>query len=104
MRDWESLSYGKCKFSSNCLFIAETGDNNRQHSEYKIISVAEDSLLSGQLKKHVTVFKFENGKKYDTEAIAYHPKSESLFLFTKGSTSKVYEIKASELGEPKCYG
>lgn len=96
-RDWESLSYGKCKLSNNCLFIAETGDNSKQHSEYKIISISEESLLAGRPEIHITRFKFENSERHDTEAIAYNPKSDSLFLFTKGSKSKVYEIKSDGL-------
>ena len=45
-------------------------DNKKTKNYIATIAVAENSLLSGQLKKHVKIF-LKNGKKYDTEAIGF---------------------------------
>ena len=96
-RDWEAMTSGPCRLSNNCVFVGEIGDNSRQHDTYKIIQIEEESMYGSRVNTFITEFRYSTGKKYDAESIAYNPRSQSIFIFTKGDKSLVFELTKEDL-------
>lgn len=87
-RDWEDLT-----LSGNRLFIAETGDNALQQSEYIIYAMNEPSVLADTVSEIDKIrFVYADGA-HDCEALLVDPASGDIYLFTKTSSGTgVYRL------------
>lgn len=90
-RDWEDIALGPCPQSGgSCLFIADTGDNNRRHQQASIYIVPEPDPAIGSPDSVVNTaraqrlrFHYEGGDAYDVEAVAVAPDG-TITLISKG--------------------
>lgn len=84
--DAEDLSIGPCpgRALHDCLYVADTGDNFHLRASRHIIALDEDSLDQEQAQRRRLEFAFDDGKSYDIEAMAVHPKNATIYLFSKG--------------------
>lgn len=81
-RDWEDLAVGPCE-GGDCLFIADTGDNERKRDDAAIYRVREPVPGSRETARAERFpVRYPDGR-YDTEAIFVLPSGE-LYLVSKG--------------------
>lgn len=96
-RDWEDIALGVCPpdlfddtSTSDCLYIADTGDNNRQRNSVSIYVVPEpdpalsrsDTVVKTE-RAHRVRFEYRRDRAYDVEALAVSPVGD-LTLISKG--------------------
>jgi hypothetical protein len=99
-RDWEDISAGPCPaaFSTSkpparleCLFIADTGDNNHVRPEVAIYIVVEPRLGSSNSPSQAVArsfrYRYPNGPT-DAEALAVRPNGD-LTIVSKGSSGTI---------------
>lgn len=95
-RDWEDIALGPCPGQSgDCLYVADTGDNRRRRSSYRVYVVREPTVdrTAERAKEDVdllgrTTFEYPGGIAEDTEALAVSPTGEVLIV-TKGRSGSV---------------
>jgi hypothetical protein len=90
--DWEAITLGPCG-SSDCLYIADTGDNDRERTTATIYRVPEPGLpaaRSGTDRAKALEFRYPKGRK-DVEAAFVDP-AGTIYLITKGRTPILYRI------------
>ena len=80
--DWEDVAVGPCPGGSSCLYVADTGDNERKRQESSIYRVAEPTPGSPSARAERLAVRYPDGPR-DTEAIFVLPSGE-LFLVSKG--------------------
>lgn len=107
--DWEDM--GAARFGNKPhLIIADTGDNARKRTEYRLIVIEEPAVDTDEEGERITVepelivpFRFEGGSR-DCEAIAHVPGTRSVLLATKhrGFRCEIYrlELPAESPSEP----
>lgn len=94
--DWEDIAAGPCPedgATSHCLYIADTGNNDRARDVLTIFVVAEPSIAGANPSRPLTVnsrsFRFRYpGPPEDAEALAVLP-SGDVTLVTKGRTPAI---------------
>lgn len=102
--DWEDLAQGPCPWDStvSCLFIGDTGDNNRRRTRVVVYAVPEPRALPPDPARAAETeparfvrIRFAEGPN-DAEALAAHPDG-ALSIITKGQTGSVlrYELPAA---------
>jgi hypothetical protein len=114
VRDFEDLGLGSCPDidgagePGDCLYLADTGDNDRIRSEYAVFAVAEPepsdgvaasgeaAILMGSL-----IYVYERGGPRDAEALAVAPGGRILVI-TKGQEGQadLFELSAEEFSPP----
>jgi len=86
-RDWEDVTLGPCPTGgSDCLYIADTGDNNQAHSEARIYVVREPETVpledtSAAEAWHINIHYPD--RPFNIEAIAASPGGD-LWMISKG--------------------
>lgn len=81
--DWEDVAAGPCPGGGECLFIADTGDNEADRSEVSIYRVPEPGPADAVSATAVrTVLRYPEGPR-DAESLFVLPTGES-YLVTKG--------------------
>lgn len=102
VRDWEDVSVGPCPLdvSSDCIYVADTGDNLRRRSEYSVYIVTEPRLSEIQhggtvvpiVASHRLDFLYPDAS-HDTEGLAVTSKGD-IYLATKGwdGTARLFVI------------
>lgn len=102
--DTEDLSIGPCGKES-CVFVADTGDNDRKRKEVEIVVIKETATLAPKLiPSHHVRLKYPD-RPHNAEAVAVHPLTGDLYIITKEGAKKpkrtlpaqVFTLKASEL-------
>ncbi|MCX6130428.1 MAG: hypothetical protein NTX25_15370 [Proteobacteria bacterium] len=94
--DAEALSQGICPWGGSCLYVADTGDNFHLRTSRRIHAVDERSIFSSSLHTAELEFHFPKAERLDVEALAVHPISGDMFLFSKEvKRSRVFRL-ASE--------
>ena len=102
-RDWEDVTLGPCPTDgSDCLYIADTGDNNHGHSEARIYVVREPSAVpidgtSSAEAWHININYPD--RPFNIEAIAASPEGD-IWMISKGladSAIFVFRVTKSEL-------
>ncbi len=109
-RDWEDIALGPCPTTqASCLYIADTGDNQRERGSVSIYIVPEpdpsagapDSVVKTASAQRIRV-RYGDGHKYDVEAMAVAPDG-SITLVSKGRRRRSgimeFRISAAEVGE-----
>ncbi len=92
--DVEDIASGPCPWSGSCLYIADTGDNLRLRSDHQIHIIEEARLFDGIPRRQTLHFKYEGNERFDVEALAVHPRSGNIHLFTKQKgKSQVFELR-----------
>jgi len=94
--DWEDIGAGPCPedgATTHCLYIADTGNNNRNRNEVTIFIVDEPSVSGADPARPMSVkarsFRFRYpAQPEDTEAIAVLP-SGDVTVVTKGRTPTI---------------
>jgi hypothetical protein len=104
--DTEDMSLGPCG-DETCLYIADTGDNQRTRKTSTIIAIKEKINFGGAAEIALKVnLKYPDGKAHDVESMAVHPNG-NLYVITKDyqtkesqiEVAKVFWLPASELWE-----
>ena len=94
--DWEDIAGGPCPedgATTHCLYIADTGNNNRAREVLTIYVVDEPSISGAQLAQPLSVkarsfrFRYPDGPE-DTEAIALLPNGD-VTIVSKGRTPTI---------------
>jgi hypothetical protein len=81
--DYEDLSVGKCWGNSQCLFIADLGNNFQTRKKLKLIVVKERQSFSDSVAPEVVVrFKYPDGK-HNAEGMAIHPITGDIYFLSK---------------------
>ena len=83
-RDWEAIALGPCG-SRDCLYIADTGDNTRDHQGGVIYRVPEPALPSARVvtePAQALEFRYPRGR-WDVEA-AFVDSTGAIYLISKG--------------------
>jgi hypothetical protein len=94
-RDWEDLAIGSgpdplVKY----LYIAETGDNARQHKEYAIYRMEEPAAGVTTVQNLVKIrFVYGDQASHNTEAILVDPATRDILLVTKEKPAGIYVIR-----------
>lgn len=90
--DVEDLAIGPCGDSSDCLFIADTGDNNRRRPYVELLVVKEMAEFPGTVEPFLRVrMRYPDGP-HDAEAVSVHPDG-TLYITTKSSSgSKIFRL------------
>ena len=94
--DWEDIAIGPCPedgATTHCLYIADTGDNNRKRADVTIFIVDEPSIAGADPSRPMSVkarsFRFRYPTEpEDTEAIAVLPNGD-VTVVTKGRTPTI---------------
>jgi hypothetical protein len=94
--DWEDIAAGPCPedgATRHCLYIADTGNNNRNRNDVNIFIVDEPSIIGADPARTISVtarsFRFRYPTEpEDTEAIAVLP-SGDVVVVTKGRTPTI---------------
>jgi hypothetical protein len=94
--DWEDIAAGPCPedgATTHCLYIADTGNNNRSRDVLSIFVIAEPSVAGADPARPLTVnarsFRFRYpSQTEDAEALAVLPNGD-LTLVTKGRTPTI---------------
>ena len=79
--DWEDIASGPCG-AGDCLYIADTGDNDRKRAETAIYRVAEPAPGETSGRAERLAVRYPGGPR-DTEAIFVLPPGE-IYLVSKG--------------------
>ena len=84
--DWEDIALGPCP-AGTCVFLGDTGDNQRVRSSISIYVVPEPALDPPKGKAELTSFErwtlhYPDGP-HDAETLLVDPRSGDLFLVTK---------------------
>jgi hypothetical protein len=80
--DVEDLSIGPCGQSTDCLFLADIGDNNRKRASIEIVVVQEQQNFPAEVRALARLrLRYPDGA-YDSEGLAVHPDG-TLYLLTK---------------------
>lgn len=110
-RDWEALDIGPCPGGAPtggwCLYVADTGDNDRRRPSVAVYVVPEPDPRGGvrRVKAASAVrFRYQGGP-FDVEALATSPAGD-LVLVTKGREARisVFEIPAAEVARAGASG
>ncbi len=104
-RDWEALAIGPCAGGS-CLYIADTGDNQEQHTTVTVYRVREPARLERfrgaadgtPLGLDSTVFRYPDGPR-DVEAM-WIDGSGAIMLVSKGRSGgvRLYRVRTDGAG------
>jgi len=93
--DTEDLGYGACG-DENCLYIADTGDNDRDRIESQVILIRDQNKFPDVVEP-VAVIRFQYpDAPHDCEAFAVHPNGD-LFFLTKEFEKKSHSVKPSRV-------
>ena len=108
-RDWEDIAVGPCPKDSgdgSCIYIADTGDNQRTR-RHGVIYIVREPTLSNEIgdsehqtdRAHELIVRYPDGPK-DIEAIAVTPEGDIL-LATKGTGGPVvlYSVPRTKTDE-----
>lgn len=108
-RDWEDVTLGPCPTGgSDCLYIADTGDNNQTHSEARIYVVREPEAVpledtSSANAWHINIHYPD--RPFNIEAIAASPEGD-LWMISKGLADTAifaFRVPRSELTHETIY-
>lgn len=94
-RDWEAIALGPCG-NRDCLYIADTGDNNRDHRSAVIYRVPEPALPARATTEPAQALEFRYPKgRWDVEAM-FVDSTGATYLITKGGAKppQVYRLPA----------
>jgi hypothetical protein len=86
-RDWEDMS-----LADDTIYIAETGDNARVYTNYRIYKFAEPSMNTDTVSAVQTInFTYPDGS-HDAEALLVD-ESKNIYIITKSDNpSKIYKL------------
>jgi len=116
-RDWEDISTGPCPAGlstpapaekSECLFIADTGDNNQVRPDVSIYIVAEPRVADAGAEATVAArtvrYRYPSGPT-DAEALAVKPNGD-LTIVSKGRSGTIdfYSIPAASVTKAMASG
>lgn len=95
-QDTEDLAFGPCGISDgNCLFVADTGDND-SNKDFVSIAIVKEKEEFAAKEKPIAILKFTyTDGAHNTEGVALHP-SGDIYLATKDETTKIFKIGAAE--------
>ena len=86
-RDWEDVTLGPCPTGgSDCLYIADTGDNNQEHSRARIYVVREPEAVPLEDNSSAQAWQINihyPDRPFNIEAIAASPEGD-LWMISKG--------------------
>jgi hypothetical protein len=103
-KDVEDLAIGPCQ-ESQCVFLADIGDNARARTSIQILIFPEMESYPETITSVKKIILRYPDMAHDAEAIAVHPISGDLFLFTKEADyqkeRKAYPAKVFRLAKEK---
>lgn len=102
-RDWEAIALGPCG-RRDCLYIADTGDNDQDHRTARIYRVPEPTIPAGSAATRAAEaleLRYPDGPR-DVEA-AFVGTDGTIYLITKGrgSAPAAYRIRPKAWGKDR---
>jgi hypothetical protein len=106
--DAEDMSLGPCGNGSDCIFIADIGDNNRSRQQLELVIVEEQQDFPAEVQPRFRVrMRYPDGP-HDAESLSIHPDG-SIYLITKNratattgaGVAEIYRLKADQWRAPK---
>lgn len=94
-RDWEDMIIANGpEPSRKYIYLAETGDNNKQYTQYYFYRFPEPSKEDSIVNNIETIrFQYPDGP-HDTEAFLIDPDTKDIYLFTKRENqSQIFLLK-----------
>jgi len=73
----------RCPWCGHCFYTGETGDNFHLGSKKRIHGIEEATLFTNALHSAEMEFQFPKQDRLDVEALAVHPETGDMFLFSK---------------------
>ena len=90
-RDTEDLALGPCGAATDCLFVGDIGDNQRERRSIELIIIEEPQKLNAPVKPRYRVrMRYPDGA-YNAESLAVHPNGD-VFILTKGGVPRLYRL------------
>lgn len=95
-RDWEEIAAGPCgDGAAGCLYLADLGDNDEVRDDLVLYRVREPERVGEGMQASAPAeafpFSYPDGP-HDAEAFVVHPATGVVTIFTKGATSRIYEL------------
>jgi hypothetical protein len=97
--DVEDLSIGPCGQSSECLFLADIGDNSRKRPWIEIVVVPEREHFPATVPALARLRLRYPDRAHDAESLAVHPDG-TLYLLTK---ERMGDGKSAQSGIPRLF-
>ncbi len=84
--DWEDIASGPC-VSGSCLYVADTGDNDRLRTSVQIYEVDEPGEFRGMVEANYRAYSmtYPDGA-HDVEALFVDPRDQATYVITKEAT------------------
>jgi hypothetical protein len=94
--DVEDMALGPCDASTDCLFIADIGDNNRRRPTTELVIVEEREDFPSNVRAiHRVRMQYPDGP-HDAESIGVHPDG-TVYILTKDTTrSQIFRLKREQ--------
>lgn len=94
--DVEDMAVGPCDTATDCLFLADIGDNARRRMNLSLAIVRERPTFPAEVQPDYRVtLRYPDGP-HDAEALAVHPDGD-VYIATKGATtSRIYRLKREQ--------
>jgi len=94
--DTEDMAIGPCSDSTDCVFIADIGDNARRRGSIELVVVEERTDFPAQVEAAYRVrMRYPDGA-HDAEALGVHPDG-SVYITTKDSRKlQIYKLKREQ--------
>jgi hypothetical protein len=95
-KDLEGVGLGPCDAATDCLFFADTGDNERKRENPELVVVREQPSFAAEVKADYRVsLRYPDGQ-HDVEAIAVHPDG-NVYIATKDPrTLQIFRLKRDQ--------
>jgi hypothetical protein len=95
-KDLEGVGLGPCDATTDCLFFADIGDNERKRENPELVVVREQPSFPAQVKVDYRVsLRYPDGQ-HDAEAIAVHPDG-NVYIATKDPrTLQIFRLKRDQ--------
>jgi hypothetical protein len=99
--DTEDMAIGPCSESSDCIFIGDIGDNDRNRKDIELVVVEERPDFPSEVRAAYRVrMKYPDGP-HDAEALAVHPDG-SVYIVTKEvAKSEIFRLKREQWSNPQ---
>jgi hypothetical protein len=94
--DSEDMALGPCGDSTDCIFIADIGDNARRRTSLEIVVIEERADFPSELGPSYRVrIQYPDGP-HDAESLGIHPDG-NLYILTKDATkSQMFRLKRDQ--------
>lgn len=94
--DVEGLGLGACDATTDCLFFADIGNNERERSNLELVVIREQPTFPLEVRPAYRItLRYPDGR-HDAEAVAVHPDG-NVYIATKDpATMQIFRLKPEQ--------